>query len=54
MMQASGKDAAATYGTIHLFFGLLLVAASAVYLFSRDMPPRAPRTPMAATRPPSQ
>jgi len=54
MMQASGKDAAATYGTIHLFFGLLLVAASAIYLFSRDMPPRSVKIPMAAVRPPSQ
>jgi len=38
-MQADGSGPAATYATIHLFFGLLLLAASIVYLFSRDMPP---------------
>jgi hypothetical protein len=39
-MKAGGSDAAATYSAIHLMFGLLLAAASAIYLFSRDMPPQ--------------
>jgi len=39
-MSANGSDAAATFSVIHLLFGLLLAAASAIYLFSRDMPPR--------------
>lgn len=39
-MEAGGSDAVATYAVIHLLFGLLLAAASAIYFFSRDMPPR--------------
>lgn len=39
-MEAVGSDAVATYSTIHLIFGLLLAAASAIYFFSHDMPPR--------------
>ena len=38
-MEANGSDAVATYSAIHLMFGLPLAAASAIYLFSRDMPP---------------
>ncbi len=39
-MEANGSDAVAAYSAIHLLFGLLLAAASAIYLFSRDMPPQ--------------
>jgi hypothetical protein len=39
-MEAGGSDAVSTYAVIHLIFGLLLAAASAIYFFSRDMPPR--------------
>jgi sugar phosphate permease len=39
-MEANGSDALATYSAIHLLFGVLLAAASAIYLFSRDMPPQ--------------
>lgn len=39
-MEANGSDAVATYSAIHLLFGVLLAAASAIYLFSRDMPPQ--------------
>ena len=39
-MEANGSDAIATYSAIHLLFGMLLAAASAIYLFSRDMPPQ--------------
>lgn len=43
-MAANGSTPAAAYSTIHLLFGLLLAAASAIYLFSRDMPPRSGST----------
>ena len=39
-METNGSDAVATYSVIHLLFGLLLAAASAIYFFSRDMPPQ--------------
>jgi len=39
-MQGRGDGPIATYATIHLFFGLLLLAAAAVYMFAKDMPPR--------------
>lgn len=39
-MEANGSDAVAAYSAIHLLFGVLLAAASAIYLFSRDMPPQ--------------
>jgi nitrate/nitrite transporter NarK len=41
---ANGGTPAAAYSAIHLLFGLLLAAASAIYLFSRDMPPRSVST----------
>jgi hypothetical protein len=37
-MAVNGSGAPATYSTIHLHFGPLHAAASAIYLFSRDMP----------------
>jgi hypothetical protein len=43
-IEANGSDAVATYSAIHLKFGLMLAAASATYLFSRDMPPRSVST----------
>ncbi|MBL8908047.1 MAG: MFS transporter [Rhizobiales bacterium] len=36
----TGSTPAAAYSAIHLLFGVLLLAASAIYLLSRDMPPQ--------------
>jgi len=43
-MAANGSGAAATSYVVDLFFGPLLAAASAICLFSRDLPPRSVST----------
>lgn len=40
MKAMQGGDAAASYETLHLMFGGLVLAALAIYLFARDNPPK--------------